>query len=73
MGQKRNRDRAGIVSMFQSKISGLNLPSSYHCHATQITFALSPTVMDVADHEAAARAVLDEMKSWEGGVSSQID
>lgn len=23
--------------------------------------------MDVADHENAARAVLDEMKGWEGG------
>ena len=34
---------------------------------TQITFALSPTAMDVPDHEAAARAVVDEMKGWEGG------
>lgn len=34
---------------------------------TQITFALSPTAMDVPDHEAAARAVEDEMKGWEGG------
>lgn len=33
----------------------------------KVTFNFSPPVMDVADHEAAARRVLAEVKAWEGG------
>jgi len=35
----------------------------------RITFNLSPLVMDVPDHQTAARLALDEVKAWEGGTT----
>ncbi len=52
------------------KIFARNYESVDEAHLLKkIMFNLSPPVMDVPDHQAAAKRALEEVKAWEGGAA----